>query len=130
MTEWHFEEKVYHRWMVLMIGPWEDLIKELKAIGYKYVDEMETVGGINVRLADDNNDTGSRCTIIWMPDWSASVLAHELVHLVMHTFNQCQVPISIENEEPFGFYMEYWTREINRVYKRYPKGRSVAQARK
>lgn len=128
MIEWHFEEKVYKRWMVLMIGPFEELIEELKKSKYKYVDDMPRAGGYNIRLNLENSE--ETCTIVWLPKFSLAPLAHELTHLVMHTFNQTGVPIGIDNEEGFAFYMEYWLGEIVRVHRRYPKGRTVAEAKK
>lgn len=128
MIEWHFEEKIYRRWVVLMICPWEELLESLRESNYAYVDEMTRSAGMNIRLTLDNSD--QTCTVIWMPEYSAGVLAHELVHLVMATFDRAAVPISYDNEEVFAFYMEYWFTEMNRVYRRYPKGRRASEAKK
>jgi hypothetical protein len=127
MREWNFQEKVYKRWVVLMIGPFDELLEALRKENYKYVDEVEDMrpAGINVRLSYDNSDRNY--TIIWMPKFSSSVLVHELSHLVMATFNKTDIPITYDNEEAFAFYMEYWFGEINRVYKKYPKGRSAKE---
>lgn len=127
MREWHFEEKVYKRWLVLMICSFEELIEELKKVEYKHIDEVPKASGFNFRFNLENST--EMCTMIWMPKFSQSVLAHELVHLVMHTFNATGVMIDIDNEEAFAFYMEYWFGEINRVYRKYPKGRASKQAR-
>lgn len=128
MTEWHFEEKVYRRWVVLMVCPWEELVEEMRKAKYIYVDEMIKAAGYNIRLSYDNSD--HNYTVIWMPKFSSSVLAHELVHLIMATFDRAGVPIGLENEEAFAFYMEYWFTEMNRVYRRYPNGRTAAEAKK
>jgi len=128
MRQWHFEEKVYRRWVVLVICPWDELIEELRKSHYIYVDELELVAGMNVRLTHDNSDQS--CTLIWMPSWSSSVLVHELSHLVMATFDRASVPISFENEEGFAFYLEYWFAEMNRVYRKHPNGRTAAQAKR
>lgn len=128
MTEWHFRDKVYRRWLVVMICPWEELVEDLRKQDYIYVDELERAGGMNIRL--DLNNSSQTCTIIWMPQYSASVLVHEIVHLVMWTFDKCQVIISLDNEEVFAFYTEFWFTEINRVYRKYPNGRSAALAKK
>lgn len=128
MREWHFEEKVYKRWVVLMIGSFEELLEELRKSEYKYVDEVEKAAGYNIRLnLENSNET---CTIVWLPKFSLAELVHELTHLVMHTFNRAAVPIDIENEEGFGFYMEYWFGEMVRVHRRYPNGRSAHEAKK
>jgi|SRR6185295_19370024 len=128
MTEWHFEEKVYRRWVVLMICPWDEFVEEMRKAKYIYADELTRAAGMNVRLNYDNSD--HNCTVVWMPKFSSSVLVHELVHLVMATFDRASVPIAFENEEAFAFYMGYWFAEMSRVYRRYPNGRTAAQARK
>lgn len=128
MKRWHFEEKVYKRWVVLMICSYEELIEAMKESEYKYVEDMPRAGGYNIRLNLENSK--ETCTVVWMPIFSHSVLAHELTHLVMHTFNQTGVMIDIDNEEAFAFYMEYWFGEMVRVHRRYPNGRTAAQAKK
>lgn len=128
MKEWHFEEKIYRRWVVLMICSFDELLEELKSCEYKYVDDVVKTAGYNFRLTLDNSN--QTCTVVWMPKFSAGVLVHELSHLVMHTFNQTSVPIDIDNEEGFAFYLAYWFEEMMRVYKRYPNGRTAKEAKK
>ena len=40
------------------------------------------------------------------------VLDHELVHVVMHGFNNRGVPISLDNTETFAYYLTYLKRKI------------------
>lgn len=127
MRQWHFEEKVYKRWVVLVICSWDELLEQLKESEYKYIDDVPEAAGYNFRF--DLENSNQTCTMIWMPKFSGAVLAHELVHLVMHTFEGAGVPIGIENEEAFAFYYEYWFGETNRVYRKHPNGRTVAEAR-
>jgi hypothetical protein len=127
MKEWHFQEKVYKRWVVLLIGPWDELLSELRKVNYRYVDELELAAGMNIRLNPENSD--ENYTLIWMPKWTTAVLVHELSHLAMATFDRASVSISFENEEAFAFYLEYWFSEICRVYKRYPNGRTATQTK-
>lgn len=128
LKEWHFEEKVYKRWMVFMVGPHEEFVEALKQVHYDEVDDVLPSAGYNIRLSGNNSDV--RMTIIWLPKFGNATLAHELVHYVMHTFYNANVPIEYGNEEAFAYYLEYWMREVSRVYKRYPNGRSPAEARK
>ena len=55
--------------------------------------------------------------IIWVEkfDWSVSsqaVLAHELIHFIMATFNDKDIPIKKENEETFAYYYAHYYTEI------------------
>jgi len=128
MKEWHFEEKVYKRRVVLMVGTHEEFIAAMHKAKYIYVDDLVKSGGYNIRLTYENSDCSM--TIVWLPKFSGGSLAHELVHLVMNTFDNANVPIAYDNEEAFAYYMEYWFREMNRVYKRFPGGRTVKEAKK
>jgi hypothetical protein len=128
MREWHFQERVYKRWVVLMIGTYEEFIAAMQKAKYKDVDELVRSGGYNIRLTYDNSDC--TMTVVWLPQFSGATLAHELVHLTMNVFDNAGVPIHYENEEGFAYYLEYWFREISRVYKKYPNGRTAAEAKK
>lgn len=127
MREWHFQDKVYKRWVVLMICSYEELIEELRKCEYKHIDEVGRAEGYNFRLNMENSN--QTCTLIWLPNMNQAGLVHELVHLVMWTFDQCSVLIHLDNEEAFAFLMEYWVAEMNRVYRRYPNGRTAKEAR-
>ncbi len=39
---------------------------------------------------------------------SLSTLSHELVHLVMHVFDNRAIPINIHNDEIFAYYYQYY----------------------
>lgn len=129
MVEWNFEEKIYRRWLCLMIGPFEELKAELKEIELEDWEELPCAAGYNIRLTPENNKNNSSYTIIWLPKFDAGILVHELAHYVMHTFDKVGVPISLENEEAFAFYIGYWWKEIDRVRRKYPNGRTGSQVR-
>lgn len=130
MIQWHFYEKVYRRWVVVMVGTLDELKDELRAIEYKEVGELYAAKGMCIELGEYNNTTGQNATIIWLREWETASLVHEIVHLVMMLFDQVQIPISRDNTESFSFYTEYWFSEIQRVRRRLPNGRSAAQARR
>lgn len=127
MTEWHLEEKVYKRWVVLMICPYEELLEELRKVEFTDIDDMTVSAGYNIRLTPDNSKTSH--TIVWMPKFDEPNLVHELSHLVMATFSRAGVPITYENEEVFAYYLEYWFREMKRVHRKFPNGQDVKHAR-
>lgn len=123
MKEWHFFEKVYRRWVVLMIGDLEKLRNDLKDWNYTDIEYIVPSKGLCIELNDENNTAGQRCNIIWMPTWDTATLIHEITHLVMHIFRQTGVPVSEDNTEGFAFYTEFWFNEIRRVRRKYPEGR-------
>lgn len=130
MRHWHFYEKVYRRWVVLMIGGFDEFKGELEANGFKEMDCIEDAKGMCVELLPENNEAGQNCTIIWLKEYETATLVHEISHLVMMCFTQTSVPISRDNTEAFAFYMEYWFAEIQRIRRRFPDGRTPAQAKR
>jgi hypothetical protein len=130
MIQWHFYDKVYRRWLVLMLGSLTDLKEEMKTIKYKEIDDLHDAKGMCIELGGYNNDSGQNCTIIWLKEWETATLVHEITHFVMMAFDQVGVPISRDNTESFAFYSEYWFNEIMRTRRRLPNGRTSTQARK
>lgn len=130
MKYWHFFDKVYRRWVVLMIGPLDDFRNQLEADGFNDMDFIKMAKGMCIEMNPDNNTAGQYCNIIWMPVFETATLIHELTHMVMMQFDQVGIPISRNNTESFAFYTEYWFNEISRGRRRYPKGRSSALCRK
>lgn len=129
MTEWHFFEPVYRRWVVLMIGPFEDFKEEMRLSEYHYVDDMLDAKGMCIDLNPTNNKAGQYAFVVWLKTFNEASLVHELSHLVMFCFTQIGVPISQDNTEAFAFYLEYWHTEMLKVRRRLPNGRSPTQAK-
>jgi hypothetical protein len=129
MVEWHFFDKVFRRWTVLMIGDFEKLKKDLEDFKFTNMEWIKPSKGMCIELCDENNSAGQRCNIIWMPVYETATLVHEITHLVMHTFDEMGIPISRDNTETFAFYTEFWFNEIQRARRKYPNGRSPAIAR-
>jgi hypothetical protein len=123
MKQWHFYDKVYRRWVVLMIGSLEDLKTDLESYGYTDMEEIRHGKGMCIKLDETNNTADQRCFIVWMPEYETATLVHELSHLVIFVFDQLDIPLSLDNTEGYAFYLEYWWNEITRVRKRYPNGR-------
>lgn len=130
MTQWHFYDKVFRRWIVVQLSSYQEFVDEMISSGFKEMDYIVDANGMCVELNADNNTEGQYCTFIWLKKWSTTTLVHELTHLVMMCFEQTGIPISRENTETFAFYMEYWWSEINKAYRKYPKGINPAQAKR
>ncbi len=127
MKQWHFFDKVYRRWVVLIICSFSELEEELKDCEYTELAELEEAKGMCIDLNKDNSR--QNCAMIWLAEWETATLVHEIAHLVMLCFGQCSIPISRKNGESFAFYSEYWWGQFNRARKRWPNGNSIKDAK-
>ena len=62
------------------------------------------------------NKHGQQGYLIWIRafDWSVrsmGVLTHELTHYIMRQFEQSNIPVRLENDEIFAYFLEYYQRE-------------------
>lgn len=132
MIRWHFHDKMYRTWLLFCIGSREDFLKLLMECEYREIEELalDGAGGMCIELTKDNNDLGNNCFILWMPEWNTATLVHELAHLAMFIFRRVNIPLEMENTEPFAFLQEYWYTEITRTRRRKPHGQTPKEARK
>lgn len=130
MVEWHFFDRVYRRWLCVMIGTPEDFKAEIEKQGYDEDINPSTAKGMCISLTPENTTTNQNCAIIWMPKWDMTTLVHELIHFVMLCLDDVGVPMERNNTEAVAFYMEFWYTEITTGRRRHPNGRSPAIARK
>lgn len=132
MIRWHIQEKAYRTWLLFCIGTREELIDLLKECEYTDIEDIAADGasGMCIELTPENNGLGNDCFLVWLPEWNAATLVHEITHLVMFVFRRCSIPMEIENTEPFAFLSEFYWTEINRIRRRKPKGQTPAEARK
>lgn len=130
MKQWHFYDKVYRRWVVLIIGSLEDFRKELEDCKFDDMDSIYEAKGMVVELTNSNNTTGQRCNMLWLNGYETATLIHEIVHLVMYQFEEVGVPISKENGESFAFYTEYWFSEVQKARRKFPDGRKSSEITK
>lgn len=129
MKQWHFFDKVYRVWVVLVIGEYEDFKQFLKDCTYTE-DYEDGNAGACIYLNDENTTNGNRCFIVYMHRWEVACLVHELTHLAMMIFVDKGVPIGDENTEAYAYYVEYWFNEMQRARRKLPAGRTVQQAKK
>lgn len=132
MKQWHFYDKVYRMWVVLLTGEPGDFYEFMSNAGYKDMDDLKKTSttAMCVLLNVDTNDSGNYCIVVWMRKFEAACLVHELTHLTMMVFEDKGVPVRNENTETFAYYTEFWFNEITRTRRRLPGGRTPTQARK
>lgn len=130
MKEWHFFDKVYRAWVVLVIGDFDSFKKFMTGTTYKHTDELHDGAGYCIGLNSTNTTNGNDCCVIWLKRFESACLVHELSHLVMMVFDAKGVPIAQDNTESFAYYQEFWFNEIQRTRRKYPNGRSPKEARK
>lgn len=133
MKQWHFFDKVYRVWVVLVISSPEDFLEFMKDSEYtdlEFIEELTSMAqGAMLRVLPEHNTLGNNSTIIWMPKWDSGTLVHEISHLVMQIFDDSLIPISKDNTEAFAFYSEFWWNSFNRTYKKFPNGNKPKDAR-
>lgn len=116
--ELHFFDEVYRIYLVVMISSREDFKKFVIDQGFKDPESLNFEGSSGYTIVFDQNtaDTKSLFTLIWMQERHIPCLVHELAHLTMITFNEKDVPIRIENQETFAYYIEHWVKRITEVW--------------
>lgn len=127
MKEWHFEDKVFRRYLVVMVGEFEDFKEEMRRIELEDWEGLHIAEGYCLELKPTNTGTDQNCIIIWLPSWKMSSLVHELVHAVNYFLCGVGIELDHDHSEAHAFYMEYWFREIDRARRRMPGGRTAAQ---
>ena len=129
MKEWHFKEKVYRTWVVVVEGSADEFRQFLKDA--TYTEEFEGGNsGACIHLNEENTTNGNDCYVIWLKKWESACFTHELVHLAMMIFDAKHVPIHIENTEGLAYYVEFWFNEITRTRRHHPAGRAAKEVRK
>lgn len=132
MKEWHFFEKVYRVWVVVLISEPAEFYQFMKDAGYNdltYLKQGSTTGWL-ISMNSENNTMGNDCYIMWLHKFESGCLVHEITHLAMSVFEDKGVPIRAENTEAFAYYCEYWFNEINRTRRRLPNGRTAKQTKR
>lgn len=127
--QWHFFDKVFRRWVVLQVSSFDDFRAEMESCKFHDMDLITNANAMCLDLNPETNGTGQRCIFIWLNGWSLPSLVHEIAHLVMYSFRELGIPISMENTETFAHYTEYWYTTITRAYRKYPNGISPKEAR-
>ncbi|MCA9345847.1 hypothetical protein KC871_04520 [Candidatus Saccharibacteria bacterium] len=132
MKIWHFNERVYRRWVVLIEGSSEDFAKFLTDSGYKHTDELEPIvaNGMCIQLTPENTDSSYDCFVVWLREWNLPTLVHEITHLVIAAMEQVNTPIHEATTEQVAYYTEYWFTEFQRVRRKCKNGRTVGEAKR
>lgn len=100
----------------------------LNSVGY--TDERhdhKSKSAMYYRLTPDNNKMKNNNSVIFLRNQDIATLVHELTHFVFNTLDEKGVPIRIENDEAFAYYIEYWVNEVRNEWsqaRRLRKGRS------
>ena len=117
-TELHFFDEVYRVYLVFMVCPPEEVLRFCKDHDLKDPDSLNFDGssGYTIVFNKDTCGDGSELTLPWMRERHLPCLVHELAHLTMMTFDQKDLPIRVENQEAFAYYIEHWVKRITEVW--------------
>lgn len=131
MKEWHFFDKVYRTYVIVVNGTGEQFAKFLKD-DCSYTDRVDDLNlehstGYLIDMNSENNDAGNTCLIMWLPKQKLPTLVHELAHLCDFVFSDKGIPMRRENTEAYAYYLEHWFIEITELWKTHPNGRNSKQ---
>jgi hypothetical protein len=119
--ELHFFDEVYRVYVVYIICPRDRLKPLLREYGYKkdLVDELgDSASGYCIQLNEETSMVkGQNCYIVWQQERHFPCLVHELTHLTMSVFDYHDIPLRIENQEVFCYYIEHWVKRIIEVWR-------------
>jgi hypothetical protein len=134
MKVWHLYDKVYRAWVCIVVSSRDEFVDFIDGCGYKDMDFVrELVGGgqgAMMRITPADNEVGNNCVVVWMQQWRAATLVHEISHLTSQILSDCLVPVNHDNTEAIAFYSEFWWTEINRAKRRWPDGNKHSDVQK
>lgn len=73
--------------------------------------------GFTMHIAPEDHKKRMTFYVLHYNGISVTDLAHEVVHLVMYTFEDRGVPISQENDEIFAYHVSFWMQTIMKEVK-------------
>lgn len=121
LIELHFFDDFLRTYLVFIIGPRDKFVDFLKDHYLKesVLDELnlQTASGYCIRLNEENCDIkGQNCYAIWLKERHLPCLVHELTHLTHIAFDETGIPIAVQNQETFAYYIEMWVKRITEMW--------------
>ena len=123
---WHLNDKVYEVWVHVRVGgTFEDYAQYLQSYYKVPIEEIPT-GNVNmgaycgdIVAEEDGMILGY---YLWFRhfDWSVDLqgtAVHEIFHLVNRILTRRGIFSDLEYDEPYAYYMSYWTRRLWRLFK-------------
>lgn len=114
VTEIQLFDKVYRNSLTLLLtaDPLE-VDKYLDDIGFAG-DRLDhaTKQAAYYRIRPEENHQDNNGNLIWMRSKNIPCLVHELSHFIIQEFDDKTIPITLENDEVFCYYVEFWTNEV------------------
>jgi hypothetical protein len=115
-----FIDGLYKVALVLVIGGDRSKFLE-KELGCKkeYVDISREARceGMYFRVKRENNTKGYNLSVIWIKNASIPQLTHELVHFCNSVFIENGIAHTLQEDEAFCYYLEYWLSRIGKRIK-------------
>lgn len=114
----NLREDVYGVCLTVLVGSPTSYTEWLDDVGYKG-DRLEPASrkAIYQELRPhDMADGETSAEFIWLRHKDLPSLAHELIHLTTHLFNEKAIPISYDNDETLCYYVEYWLTRISQEW--------------
>ena len=80
-------------------------------------DPLEDIGfQVDAKTIEYTTNSGGQRFVVWIRQKSAKHLAHELVHVIMMSFERRRILLDYHNDEVFAYLMEHLMHEFRRFY--------------
>ena len=107
---YRIDDPIYGASLTLCVGDLKLFEKYLKKFDFYNQIELSKTGiGKHIFLEGYN--------IIWIKKFNLGTLFHEISHMVFSVFNSRGIPIDIQNDEVFAYYVQMTTNNILRKFK-------------
>lgn len=118
-------DPVFKTCISVIIGPASALNEYLDYWGIEGREVSPSVDGrmIKVDPGDSERSPDSNMTIIWLKKRDIPTLVHEVLHHIVKTFDEKNIPMSWDNTEVMSYYAEYLVGEIIKAWK--PKKKRI-----
>jgi len=93
---------------------WDRWLDDIKFDKSERLDHTK-VDGIYYRLLPEHCN-GSNGNLIMIKTKNFPVLIHEISHLIFQVFDEKGVPLRLENDEAFAYYLEFWFNKIRKAW--------------
>lgn len=116
----NLHDNIYRTSLCILICPdtteWDKWLDNIKYSGER-IQHKHSDGAYYRILAEDNGD-GLNTNIIFLCRKNFSILSHELIHFIFRTFTEKGIPLRVENDEAFAYYLEFWINLVREEWKR------------
>lgn len=108
-----YYEPIYKLYVSVFVDP--DQEKAQKRAERLTGDKLDLDWNSQAKTIEYTNEQGAQRIVVWLRKPEASLLAHELIHVIEYCFRVRRMPFNLDNTEFIAYYMEHLMREFEPV---------------